>query len=207
MTAAIVVVLVIAALLVFIATRPAGFRVERKATIAAPPDKVFGLLSDFHQWGSWSPWEKLDPAMHKTYDGAPSGVGASYLWKGNNKAGEGRMTIVECQPPQKLGIQLEFLRPFAATNQTQFTLATAAGGTAVDWVMTGNRNFMLKAFGLFMDMDKLVGKDFEAGLANLDQASQAAAKDAPVGEAKPETAPDETASEAESADSNPPESP
>lgn len=179
MPIAILMVLAVAGLVLFIATRPAAFRVARSATMAAPPDVVFGLLADFHQWSRWSPWEKLDPQMNKTFEGAPSGAGASYLWKGNSKAGEGRMTIVESKPPERLAIRLEFLRPFAATNHTVFTVAPTAQGSVVDWEMTGDRTFMFKAFGLLVGMDKMVGRDFEEGLANLKKIAQEGRAGAP----------------------------
>lgn len=160
------------ALLALVATRPDAFRVERSATIAAPPATVFALVNDFHQWARWSPWEKLDPQMHKAFEGAPSGVGASLHWLGNKKAGEGRMTITESQPSTHLVTALEFIRPFAASNVAAFALAPVPGGVAVTWSMTGRNNFMLKAFGLFANMDQLIGKDFEEGLANLKRVAE-----------------------------------
>jgi len=159
----------------FIASRPASFTVERSAEIAAPPEAVFALLNDFHQWGRWSPWEKLDPNMKRMFDGPPSGPGASYSWSGNDDVGAGRMKIVDAKPGESLSIELEFLKPYPAKNQTTFTLAPAAGGTQVRWAMNGENGFVGKALSLVMNMDALVGKDFEAGLANL----AAAAKSAP----------------------------
>ena len=160
-------ILLLALFLIFVATRPAAFRVERSADIAAPAATIFPLLNDFHQWAAWSPWEKLDSQMTKTFGGPPAGTGATYAWVGNKKVGEGRMTITESKPTQFLSLKLEFLKPFTATNQTTFLLSPSATGTRVVWRMDGNRNFMMKAFGLMMNMDKLVGGDFERGLANL----------------------------------------
>ena len=161
--------------IVFIASRPASFTVERSAEIAAPPEAVFALLNDFHQWGRWSPWEKLDPNMRRMFDGPPSGPGAGYSWAGNGDVGEGRMKIVEAKPGESVTIDLEFLKPFPAKNRTTFTLTPADGGTRVRWAMQGENGFVGKAMSLLMDMDRLVGKDFETGLANL----AAAAKSAP----------------------------
>lgn len=148
-------------------TRPAAFHIERSANIAAPPARVFAHVNDFHKWSAWSPWEKLDPAMKKSYEGAPSGVGAIYAWTGNNKVGQGRMTIEKSVEPTEVQVKLEFIKPFAATNTATFTFAPAAGGTRATWAMDGRNNFMAKAASLFMDMDKLVGGDFERGLAAL----------------------------------------
>jgi len=170
----------VAVLLVVIQTRPNTFHVERSAVIHAPADVVFARLEDFHEWPDWSPWEKLDPAMQRTFSGADKGVGAIYAWKGNDKVGEGRMTILEAAAPTKLSLRLEFLKPFEATNATTFELAPADGGTQVRWAMDGRHNFMSKAMCLVMDMDKQVGGDFEKGLAALDQVAQADARTAAV---------------------------
>ena len=165
---------VLLVLVVVIATRPAHFRVERSALINAPPPVVFELINDFHHWPQWSPWEKLDPGMKKTLSGAPAGTGAQYAWAGNDKAGEGRMTITDSKPTNLIGIKLEFLKPFAATNQATFTLTPAAGGTQVQWSMEGENGFISKAFCMVVDMDAMVGKDFEEGLGNLNRVAQAA---------------------------------
>jgi len=161
------IVVVVAAILIVAATRPSAFRIERSATIAAPPERIFPMLDDFHRWLEWSPWEKLDPALRRTYGGPASGSGAVYEWEGNKKAGKGRMEITESSPPSKLGINLDFLKPFEAHHKTAFTLTPAGGGTRVSWVMTGDNPFMMRVMTLFMSMDKVVGKDFEAGLANM----------------------------------------
>jgi uncharacterized protein YndB with AHSA1/START domain len=159
-------------LVVLIQSRPARFRIARSAVIGASAARVFLLLNDFHEWAKWSPWEKLDPALKKTFTGAASGVGASYSWVGNSKAGEGNMTITESKPNEQLSLDLEFLKPFPAKNKTTFKLSPAAGGTEVHWIVEGEHNFSGKAFALLVNMDRLLGKDFEQGLANLNSAAQ-----------------------------------
>jgi hypothetical protein len=181
-----VVLVLVAALLLYIATRPDTFHVERTAVIHAPADVVFARLEDFHRWPEWSPWEKIDPAMQRTYSGSDKGVGAVYAWKGNDKVGEGRMTILEATTPTKLGIRLEFLKPFQATNSATFDVTPQAEGTQVRWSMDGKNNFVGKAMCLVMDMDKTVGGDFEKGLAALDGVAQADARAAAA--AVPDTA-------------------
>jgi hypothetical protein len=135
MTIGIGLLVLLALLLLFIATRPAKFRIERSAQVSAAGPTVFALLNDFHQWGKWSPWEKLDPAMKKTFGGAESGTGAEYAWSGNNKAGEGHMIMLDSKPNEQLSIKLVFLKPFPATNVTTFKLEPAPGGTKVYWIM------------------------------------------------------------------------
>ena len=169
-------VVLIVAGLAFIATRPDTFRIERSGQIGAPPDVVFSMINDFHQWGRWSPWDRLDPGMKKTFEGPHAGPGSVYSWAGNNKVGEGRMTNLESKPGELVAIKLEFFKPFKATNQGNFTLSPSQSGTRVSWSMDGKKNFMAKAFHLVMDMDAMVGKDFEKGLANLDTAAQAEEK-------------------------------
>jgi carbon monoxide dehydrogenase subunit G len=156
----------------FIATRPDTFHVERSAQVNAPPDAVFALINDFHQWAQWSPYEKLDPAMKKKFEGPEAGPGAVYAWSGE-KAGAGRMTLLEGRPAERVVIRLEFLEPFQATNEARFTLAPSGTGTRVTWSMDGQNNLVSKAASLFMDMDALIGKDFAQGLASLDAAAQA----------------------------------
>lgn len=161
------------------ATRPDTFRVERQGKIAAPADIVFAQLSDFHKWGAWSPWEKLDPQMKKTYGGTENQKGHTYAWEGNKDVGKGAMTIVDVQAPSKLLIKLEFKEPFAATNDTIFAVKPEGdAGVTVTWTMEGKNNFVGKIFSLLMDMDKMVGSDFEKGLASLKTASEAAAAEA-----------------------------
>lgn len=161
------VVVVLAVLSVVIAMQPDTFRVERSVAIAASPERAYSQVVDFHQWSSWSPWEKVDPDMKRTYAGAPSGVGAVYSWAGNGKAGEGRMTIEEAAAPSKISIKLEFIKPFQATNLAAFVFTPTAAGSTVTWSMDGKNNFFSKAFHLVMNMDKLVGGDFEKGLAAM----------------------------------------
>lgn len=176
----IAVAVALAVIVAVVASRPAHFSITRSATIAAPDSTLFALVNDFHRWEAWSPWEKLDPAMQRTYDGAPAGTGAGYAWTGNKDVGEGRMTITESTPSSRILIRLEFLKPFAATNTTEFRFEPAAGGTTVTWTMSGENNFVAKAAGLVMDMDKMVGDDFEKGLAQLTTVAAAAAAAAPA---------------------------
>ncbi|MBL8294337.1 MAG: SRPBCC family protein [Bryobacterales bacterium] len=163
--------ILIGAILAYAATKPDTLRVERTATVNAPPEKVFALINDFNQWPAWSPWEKLDPNMTRTLGGAPSGKGATYAWQGNKDVGKGRMEILESTPTSQIKIQLDFLEPFEAHNITDFTLEPAGGGTKVIWSMHGPNNFVNKLMQVFMDMDAMIGKDFEAGLANMNAAA------------------------------------
>jgi Polyketide cyclase / dehydrase and lipid transport len=165
-------VVILGAFAGFVATRPAHMHVERSISTKAPPSFVYGQIADFHLWGTWSPWEKLDPTMKKTYSGPESGEGAHYAWVGNDKVGEGAMTIVGAKSPERVDIKLEFLKPFAATNATTFLIKNTSEGSTVTWAMDGENNFMAKAAGIFMDMDKMVGGDFERGLAQLKAASE-----------------------------------
>jgi hypothetical protein len=169
----IVMLVLIVAALVYIATRPDDYRVERSARISAPPDVVFSIINDLGKWSRWSPYDKRDPNMKKTFEGTSSGPGATYTWNGNSDVGEGRLTIMESKPGQLVSMKLEFFRPFKATNQVNFTLAPADGGTRVSWIMDGQNNFVTKAMSIVMNMDKMVGNDFEQGLANLDTVAQA----------------------------------
>ncbi|MGQ0810689.1 MAG: SRPBCC family protein [Nitrospiraceae bacterium] len=164
---AIVVVVLIAALLIYAATKPDTFRVQRATTIKAPPEKIFPLINDFHSWGAWSPYEKLDPAMKRTYSGAAHGKGAVYEWESNGKAGKGRMEIAEASPPSKVTINLDFMKPFEAHNTAEFTLEPKGDSTNVTWAMYGPSPYMAKVIHIFFSMDSMVGKDFETGLANL----------------------------------------
>lgn len=159
----------------YVATRPGAFRIERSLTIDAPPSKLFALINDFHEWAHWSPWEKMDPSMKKTFEGPASGKGAVYRWSGDDKVGQGVMTIQEAVADKRLEVELAFLKPFQATNRAIFTLEPDGSGTKVTWAMEGVRNFPMKAFSVFADMDKLVGADFEKGLqAMKDTAAKAA---------------------------------
>ena len=161
---------------VVVATRPSEFRITRTATISAPPPAVFAKVYDFHNWLAWSPWEKRDPALKRTYEGAQAGTGAIYAWAGNKQVGEGRMTLTQSRPSDLIRIKLDFLKPFAATNAAEFTFQPEGHQTVVTWSMTGKHNFMAKAFCLFMNMDKMVGGDFERGLAQMKTVTEAALK-------------------------------
>ena len=151
----------------FAATRPDHFTVQRSASIEAPAETVFALINDFHRWSSWSPYERMDPAMKRSFGGAPAGEGAVYEWEGNSQVGQGRMTMTATKPPSRITIALDFLRPFEAHNTAEFTLEPRGDRTAVTWAKHGSNPFIAKVMGLFMDMDRMIGKDFEAGLANL----------------------------------------
>ena len=156
-------------LLIVVVLQPAEFIVTRSAKFAAPPSAVFANIAEFRKWSVWSPWEKMDPNLQRTYSGPEAGVGCHYHWAGNKKVGEGQMTITEATPHQRILIKLEFLKPFVATNQAEFLFVPAGDGTEVTWNMTGERNFMMKGMGLLMNFDKMIGGDFEKGLANLKQ--------------------------------------
>ncbi|MGQ0749627.1 MAG: SRPBCC family protein [Betaproteobacteria bacterium] len=165
---ALVIVVLIAGVLVLAATRPDTFTVARHATIKAPPDKVFSYISDFKRWDAWSPWERKDPAMKRTFGSVTAGKGATYAWEGNKEVGQGQMEIAESSAPSKVGIKLDFVKPFEAHNIVEFTLKPEPGGaTHVTWSMQGHTPYFFKIVHLFIDMDRMVGGDFEAGLANL----------------------------------------
>lgn len=163
----IAIVLVITVLLLYAARKPDTFRVQRSIGIMAPPERIFQHINDLTKWGAWSPWEKMDPAMKKTAGGAPQGKGALYEWEGNNQVGKGRMEILESIPPSKILIKLDFLKPFEAHNRAEFTLAAQEGSTTVTWAMYGPQPYMAKVMGLFLNCEKMVGPQFEIGLANL----------------------------------------
>lgn len=164
---ALLVVLAVVVVLALAANRPGTFRVERTVRIQAPPERVQGYIEDFHQWSQWSPFEKLDPQMQRRFSGTDKGRGAVYAWEGNGKAGAGRMEILESAPGSRVTIALDFLKPFKASNTAEFTLVPRDGGTEVTWAMFGPVPFVAKIMHLFIDVDRMVGKDFEAGLANL----------------------------------------
>ena len=167
-----VVVVAIAGLLAYAAMQPDSFRVQREATIQAPPEKVFALVNDFKQWPAWSPWEKLDPAMKRTLGGAATGKGASYGWEGNKDVGKGRMEITDSAPPAKLSIKLDFIEPFEANNTADFSFEPQGTGTRVVWAMHGPSPFISKLMCVFVSMDRLIGKDFEKGLVQLKAAAE-----------------------------------
>lgn len=158
---------VIAIFLIIAALQSSDFRIVRAATIAAPPAAVFEQINDFHKWNDWSPWAKLDPNAKNSFDGAPSGVGAGFSWAGNSQVGEGRMTITDSKPGELIRINLEFIKPFAATNVAEFTLTPEGNQTHVTWSMTGRNAYIGKCMSLIMNCDKMVGGQFEQGLANL----------------------------------------
>jgi uncharacterized protein YndB with AHSA1/START domain len=171
-TIAIAVVVVVGGFLIYAATRPDSFRVERTATIKAPPEKIFPLINDFQRWGAWSPFEKKDPTMKRTLSGAPSGSSAVYEWDGNKEIGQGRMEIVESVPPSRVTLKLDFTRPFEAHNIVDFTLEPRGDSTQVTWAIHGPSPFISKVMGIVFNMDKMIGKDFEAGLAALKTVSE-----------------------------------
>ncbi len=169
-----IILLVLAATVVLILVlatfQPAEFRVTRSATVAAPASAVFAEINDFHRWQNWSPWEKMDPNLKRTFEGPAAGVGSIYSWEGNKKVGSGRMTIAASLPSELIRIRLEFLKPWESTCVTEFTFAPEGSGTAVTWTMSGPNSFISKLIAVFMSMDKMIGGDFEKGLANLKSA-------------------------------------
>ncbi len=169
-------VVVVVAFVVVVATRPDTFTVERSTTITSSPEVAFALVNDFRKWAEWSPWEKLDPTMKKTFDAVSSGPGAGYGWAGNDKVGEGRMNIESTKPNQEIAIRLEFIKPWQAVNQTHFTFAQTGSTTKVTWTLNGNANFFMKAMSLFKSSDDMIGPDFEKGLSQLKVISETEAK-------------------------------
>ncbi len=174
-TILVILVVVIAMILLLAASKPNSYRVERSGTIQAPPERIFPLINDFRNWPQWSPWEKLDPAMKKDLGGPPSGVGSSYAWEGNSKAGKGRMEITESNPPTRVKLNLNFVKPFKSDNVTEFNLQPRDTGTHVHWTMNGPAPMMTKVMMVFMNMDKMIGRDFDEGLANLKRVAETSA--------------------------------
>ena len=164
---AIAVVVLIAAVLVFAAVRPDTLSVQRTTSINAAPDKIFPFIEDFNRWRAWSPYENRYPAMKRTVSGAGSGKGAVYEWDGNSQVGKGRIEITDASAPSRVTIKLDMLKPMEGHNIVNFTLEPRGGATQVTWAMRGSCAYMGKVMGLFLDMDKMIGKDFEIGLANL----------------------------------------
>src|SRR6201997_1964305 len=160
---AVVLAIIIAIMLISASNKPDTFRIQRAAVMNAPAEKIFPLISDFHQWLNWSPWEGRDPALKRTYSGTERGQGAVYAWDGNKNVGSGRMEILEASSPSKVVIKLDFLKPFEAHNTAEFTMLPQGGATNVVWVMHGPAPFMSKVMQVFMNMDRMIGKDFEAG--------------------------------------------
>jgi hypothetical protein len=166
-TIAIAIAAVVAAILIYAATQPDTFRVERSIVIKAPPEKIFSQINGFHQWEAWSPWEKIDPAIKRTYSGADSGKGAVYGWQGNKDVGQGRMEIIESTPSSKVLIKIDFMEPFEGHDMVQFTLQPQGDATKVTQAMYGPSPFISKLMGLFFSMDKMVGQKYEEGLASI----------------------------------------
>src|SRR3954449_1783624 len=167
---------VIALLAIFMASRPAAFTVSRSRTMSASPSAVFAQLNNFHNWEAWSPWAKMDPNATSTFEGPTSGEGAKFAWDGNKNVGAGNMTITESVPNDHVRIRLEFIRPFAGVNDTLFTIKPVGDKTNLTWTMSGRNNFITKAISLFMDCDKMVGPQFEKGLASMEAAAAAESK-------------------------------
>ena len=165
---------------VVVATRPDVFKVERSAGVAAPAEAIFAQVNDFHRWNDWSPWAKLDPTMKQTFEGAASGVGAVQTWEGK-KSGKGRSTIVASVPPSRVEVKLEFMKPWVATNMAAFHIEPQGGGTRVTWTMTGRKNFMMKGFTMFCNMDKMIGQVVEKGLAGLRAIAESRREAIPAG--------------------------
>lgn len=169
---AVVIVVLIAGVLIFAATKPDTFSVHRAAGIKAPPEKIFALINDFKRWDAWSPWEKKDPAMKRTWGATTSGKGAAYAWEGNNDVGQGSMEITDSISPSKIALKLDFVKPFEGHNIVVFTLEPKGDVTNVTWAMQGPAPFISKVMQVFCSMDSMVGKDFETGLANLKAAAE-----------------------------------
>jgi len=170
----IIVVLAVVALLAVAARKPNDFRLQRSTVIQAAPEKIFPLINELSQWERWSPWEKMDPNMKKTLSGPPSGVGAVSAWEGDRRVGSGRMEIMESQAPQKIVLRLDFFKPMKAQHMAEFTLQPKDGGTEVTWAMYGQQPFIGKVFSVFCQMEKMVGPEFEKGLAAMKKAAEAA---------------------------------
>jgi uncharacterized protein YndB with AHSA1/START domain len=164
--AAILAVIVVG-IVIYAAMKPDSFTVKRTASIKAPPDRIFALINDLHGWVAWSPYEKKDPDMKRTFGGAALGKGSIYQWDGNKNVGTGSMEIIESTPPSKILIKLDFLKPFEGHNTAEFTMNPQGDNTTVTWAMYGPSSFIFKVMGMFMNMDKMIGDDFAAGLANL----------------------------------------
>jgi polyketide cyclase/dehydrase/lipid transport protein len=196
----------------FIASRPAAFTVQRSVTMKAAPEYIFPFVNSFYRWADWSPWNDLDPGMKRTYEGPVLGVGSVYAWAGNEKVGEGRMTLEESRKDELVRVKLEFIKPFPATHTTTLTIEPVPEGAVVTWTLEGQRGFMGKAASLFMDMDARMGKDFEAGLARLRMLSEAedqeedeeAVADEAVRKALVEMGPEATSAPSKQATQGPP---
>jgi hypothetical protein len=174
-------VVIVVGLVAVIALQPARYRVSRSTTIAAPAAVAFAQVNDFHRWTAWSPWEKMDPAMKRTYEGAPAGVGARYAWEGSREVGEGRMTIVASRPSDLIQVELEFVKPFAGASVAEFTFQPEGkpdgDRTLVTWSMTGDKHFIAKAIHLVVSMDRMIGDQFDKGLAAMKAVAEAKPRD------------------------------
>ena len=171
-TIAVVIAIAIAVVLILALSKPDIFRIQRVATIKAPAESIFALINDFHRWGSWSPWESKDPAMKRTFSGAESGKGAVYAWDGNKNVGSGRMEILDTSAPSKIVIKLDFFTPFEGHNTAEFTMLPQGDATNITWVMYGSASLMSKVMQVFINLDNMIGKDFETGLANLKRVTE-----------------------------------
>src|SRR6266853_5639042 len=169
---AVVLAIAIAIILIVAATRPNTFSVQRATVVKAPPERIFPLINDFHQWGTWSPYENKDPAMKRSYSGVASGKGAVYTWEGNKNVGSGRMEILDASAPSKIALKLDFFSPFEGHNTAEFTMLPQGDATNVTWLMHGPAPFMSKVMQVFMNMDNMIGKDFATGLANLKRVTE-----------------------------------
>ncbi len=169
----VLIALALVAFLLYVVSRPDSFRVQREILISAAPEQVFVCIDDLHNWANWSPWEKLDPGMGRTFGGPQTGVGANYAWDGNKKAGAGKMEITRSEPGVRIDMNIHFLRPFDAHNFIEFLFNEEGVGTRVTWSIYGPSPFISKLMGIFINMDKMIGKDFEAGLISLKQVAEA----------------------------------
>jgi carbon monoxide dehydrogenase subunit G len=164
---ALVIVVLLLAVLAYAATKPDSMHVQRSVTVKAPPDKIFPLINDFHRWSAWSPYERVDPAMNKVYSDPAAGKGAVYEWAGNSQVGQGRMEITDAPDPSRVTIKLDFIKPFEGHNVAEFTLVPQADATTVTWTMDGRSPYVAKLMGVFVNMDNMIGKDFDTGLSNI----------------------------------------
>jgi Polyketide cyclase / dehydrase and lipid transport len=169
---AVVIALAIAVVLILAIRKPDIFRIQRVATIKAPAEAIFALINDFHRWGSWSPWENKDPAMKRNFSGPESGKGAVYAWDGNKNVGSGRMEILDTSAPSKIVIKLDFFKPFEGHNTAEFTMLPQGDATNISWVMHGPASLTSKVMQVFINLDNMIGRDFEAGLSNLKKATE-----------------------------------
>ena len=167
---------IIVVFLIIVALQPSSYRVTRSAVIAAPPDALFPHINDLKQWAVWNPWGKADPNMKLSYGGPASGVGANYSWAGNNEVGEGRATIAESHPSESVKYKMEFFKPMSGTSEMEFTFKPQGNQTEVTVTVTGDKNFMAKAFCLFMSMDNMIGRKFDKALAELKTIAESPAK-------------------------------